>query len=110
MGSYADDARVFKALCDENRLRILEILRGGEKCACVLLSDLHIGIFIGAGYLERVAAAVNRLEPELVVISGDLFDGYLPADDDQLGRAAGALRKIRAPGASTRWWETTIPP
>ena len=42
MGSYADDARVFKALCDENRLRILEILRGGEKCACVLLSDLHI--------------------------------------------------------------------
>lgn len=64
----------------------------------VLLSDLHIGIFIGAGYLERVAAAVNRLEPELVVISGDLFDGYLPADDDQLGRAAGALRKIRAPG------------
>ena len=31
----------------------------------VLLSDLHIGIFIGAGYLERVAAAVNRLEPEL---------------------------------------------
>ena len=64
----------------------------------VLLSDLHIGIFIGTGYLERVAAAVNRLEPELVVISGDLFDGYLPADDDQLGRAAGALRKILAPG------------
>ena len=27
---YAADAKVFKALCDENRLRILEILRGGE--------------------------------------------------------------------------------
>ncbi len=39
---YVDNARVFKAFCDENRLRILELLRGGEKCACVLLEDLHI--------------------------------------------------------------------
>ena len=40
--AYVDNARVFKAFCDENRLRILELLRSGEKCACVLLSDLHI--------------------------------------------------------------------
>ncbi len=39
---YVDKARVFKAFCDENRLRILERLRSGEKCACVLLDDLHI--------------------------------------------------------------------
>lgn len=39
---YVDSARVFKAFCDENRLRILELLRSGEKCACVLLDDLHI--------------------------------------------------------------------
>ncbi len=39
---YADNARVFKAFCDENRLRILELLRSGEKCACLLLEDLHI--------------------------------------------------------------------
>lgn len=41
--SYQRDARVFKALCDENRLRILELLRGGERCACKLLEELHIG-------------------------------------------------------------------
>lgn len=35
-------AEMFKALCDENRIRILKLLRGGEKCACVLLDDLHI--------------------------------------------------------------------
>ena len=35
-------ARVFKALCDENRIKILQLLQGGEKCACVLLDDLHI--------------------------------------------------------------------
>jgi ArsR family transcriptional regulator len=40
---YEDDARVFKAFCDEKRLRILGLLRGGEKCACVLIDQLDIG-------------------------------------------------------------------
>ena len=33
---------VFKALSDENRIRILKMLRGGEKCACRLLEELNI--------------------------------------------------------------------
>lgn len=37
------NAKVFKAFCDEKRLAILELLRSGEKCACVLLNDLEIG-------------------------------------------------------------------
>ena len=40
--AYNDTVRVFKAFCDENRLRILEMLRTGEKCACKLLDDLRI--------------------------------------------------------------------
>jgi len=39
---YSDNARVFKAFCDENRLMILEMLQSGEKCACVLLEKLEI--------------------------------------------------------------------
>ena len=39
---YTENIRIFKALCDENRWRILEILHGGEKCACVLLNKLNI--------------------------------------------------------------------
>ena len=35
-------ALVFKALCDENRIRILKLLCGGEKCACKLLEELNI--------------------------------------------------------------------
>ena len=35
-------AMIFKAFCDENRLQILEQLRGGEKCACRLLEELSI--------------------------------------------------------------------
>lgn len=40
---HKDTAKVFKAFCDENRLQILELLRSGEKCACKLLDELHIG-------------------------------------------------------------------
>ena len=36
-------ARIFKALCDPNRLTILGLLRSGEKCACDLLDELEIG-------------------------------------------------------------------
>lgn len=35
-------ALIFKALGDENRIRILRLLRGGEKCACKLLEELNI--------------------------------------------------------------------
>ena len=42
MGDYAAIAKVFKAFCDENRLQILEMLRGGETCAWGLLEDLQI--------------------------------------------------------------------
>ena len=35
-------ALIFKAFCDENRIRILKMLRSGEKCACKLLEALNI--------------------------------------------------------------------
>lgn len=40
--SYKEDVRMIKALADENRLRILECLHRGEKCACVILEELSI--------------------------------------------------------------------
>ena len=39
---YQNRAAIFKALGDENRWKILDILKGGEKCACVLLNKLEI--------------------------------------------------------------------
>ena len=40
---HEEHAKIFKAFCDDKRLRILELLRGGEKCACVLLEQLELG-------------------------------------------------------------------
>ena len=35
-------ALIFKAFCDENRIRILKMLRSEEKCACKLLEELNV--------------------------------------------------------------------
>ena len=40
--TYKKDAKLFKALSDENRLQILCQLSRTEKCACVLLDALKI--------------------------------------------------------------------
>jgi len=40
---YEEQAKIFKAFCDGKRLRILELLRGGEKCACALQENLDLG-------------------------------------------------------------------
>ena len=42
MGTHQENAKVFKALCDPKRLAILEQLRSGEKCACVLQEPMDL--------------------------------------------------------------------
>lgn len=58
---YAETAEIFKAFCDENRIRILEMLQTGEKCGCKLLEELnvtqptlshHMKILCDAGIVE----------------------------------------------------------
>lgn len=39
---YTETADIFKAFCDENRIRILEMLQTGEKCGCKLLEELNV--------------------------------------------------------------------
>ena len=39
---YENEAKMFKAFCDPNRIMILETLQTGERCACKLLTELDI--------------------------------------------------------------------
>jgi len=39
---YENNAKVFQALSDPNRLMILEMLQSKERCACELLEDMKI--------------------------------------------------------------------
>jgi len=41
----------------------------------VQLSDVHLGSIYGIGFLDKQIIKVNALNPDLIVITGDLFDG-----------------------------------
>jgi ArsR family transcriptional regulator len=41
--THSENAKVFRALCDETRLKVLSLLQSGEKCACVLLEQVDVG-------------------------------------------------------------------
>jgi uncharacterized protein len=58
----------------------------------VQLSDIHLGHFHTAAAMERLAKQVNALAPDLVVITGDLFDGMI----DGLPTFVDPLRRLKA--------------
>ncbi|MFP4514652.1 MAG: metallophosphoesterase [Parcubacteria group bacterium] len=46
-----------------------------DKIRIVHLSDLHLGLIYQPNYLDNLTKKVNNLQADVVVISGDLFDG-----------------------------------
>lgn len=58
----------------------------------VQLSDLHIGAGFGRAWLEQVVARTNALEPDLIVITGDIVDGPV----SQLRHSTAPLGELRA--------------
>ena len=57
------------------------------------LSDLHIGPFMTAREIRRVAAMTNRLKPDLIALTGD----FVTWDASTEGAAVEALSSLRAP-------------
>ncbi|MGA2349704.1 MAG: metallophosphoesterase [Terracidiphilus sp.] len=49
----------------------------------LLLSDVHLGHINGAAFSRRIVALAARLNPDIIFIPGDLFDGAM-ADADAL--------------------------
>jgi uncharacterized protein len=58
-----------------------------------LVTDLHLGHLSGPGFLRRVIARLRSLQPDAVLISGDMFDGTT-VDLDHL---VGPWREYSAP-------------
>ncbi len=56
-------------------VRIAGLPREMEGKVLVALSDLHVGPHPGKSWLEARAAQMRGLEPDLVVLLGDLFEG-----------------------------------
>jgi predicted MPP superfamily phosphohydrolase len=76
-----------------NRVRIplAKLDPRGDGLRVALVSDIHLGPILGRGHTERIVATINRLEPDLVAVVGDLVDGSVA----ELGPAAAPLRDLR---------------
>ena len=42
------------------------------------LSDIHVGTIHNSGYLKKIVDKINRLSPDIIMITGDFFDGLGP--------------------------------
>ncbi|CAN0624970.1 Metallophosphoesterase [Burkholderia multivorans] len=58
----------------------------------VQISDIHVGPTIKRGYVASIVQAVNRLQPDLIAVTGDVVDGSVA----QLAGHAAPLGELRA--------------
>lgn len=65
-------------------------------CRMVLLSDLHIGYYVGAKHIRKVVDAVNGLHPDVVVISGDIINAGNTNECPELEQVEALLASIEA--------------
>ncbi len=83
------------------RLRTLDIRidrpagggRGGLNVVAV--SDIHLGTIMESRRLETIVARINALEPEIVLLPGDIVDESVSIAEEE--RMISALRSIKAP-------------
>ena len=57
-----------------------------------VVSDIHLGPLLGRSHTERIVRLINRQEPDVVAVVGDLADGTAA----QLGPAARPLRNLES--------------
>jgi predicted MPP superfamily phosphohydrolase len=87
----------FIAIINGRRLKInlrdIEIKGLKKEVKIVHLSDLHIGAVHQKDYLERVVKKTNSLNPDVVVLTGDLVDGSSIVNNKILS----PINKIKSP-------------
>ncbi|MEV7545535.1 metallophosphoesterase [Streptomyces sp. NPDC089915] len=57
-----------------------------------VVSDVHLGPILGRAHTQRIVDTVNRTQPDLIAVVGDLVDGNV----HDLGPAAEPLRALRS--------------
>jgi predicted MPP superfamily phosphohydrolase len=74
------------------RIPLAKLPAGTTPYRLVQLSDVHVGPTVGGGFITDLVARVNALEPDCIVITGDLVDGSVA----ELGPHVAPLAGLRA--------------
>ena len=95
--------RRFKALSDQNRLRILDRLRGGERCVCELTDALDEGQSLLSFHLKTLKDA------GLVTDRREGRWAYYALDGDALGELEAFITNLKTRVPQTRWSPVCCP-
>ncbi|MFB3923712.1 MAG: metallophosphoesterase [Terriglobia bacterium] len=76
----------------EIRVQIKDLPSAWQGRKIVQISDVHLGHVLGADFMRRIVEMSNAQNPDLVVITGDLFDGA----DGSLAELVRPLNDLRA--------------
>ncbi len=91
-------ARIFHALSDARRLRIIDLLRGGERCVCDLQADLDCGQSLLSFHLKalRDGGLVTARKDGRWAYYALSVDGLMHAEQalSALGRPKSILRRL----------------
>ncbi len=77
----------------EYEVRVAQLPADRATLRVVQLSDLHLGTLLGARWLERRVAEVKALDPDLLLVTGDLVDGSVA----EVRPLVPILRRLEAP-------------
>ncbi len=73
----------------------------------VQLSDIHAGLFMSREEMRRVVDEVNRLEPDLFVLTGDYVSNslkFLPGCVEEMSRVRARYGTVASMGNHERWY------
>lgn len=73
-------------------IRSSKIPEGIDRVRIVQISDIHLGLIVREGRLEKILRKVKEAEPDVLVSTGDLVDGQT----NDLSKMAEMFRKIPA--------------
>ncbi|MFJ4780341.1 metallophosphoesterase [Streptomyces sp. NPDC088762] len=71
---------------------LAKLPRAAHGFRIAVVSDIHLGPVLGRAHTQRIVDTVNRTQPDLIAIVGDLVDGNV----HDLGPAAEPLRRLSA--------------
>ncbi|MET9854563.1 metallophosphoesterase [Streptomyces sp. NPDC006450] len=74
------------------RVPLAKLPRAAHGFRIAVVSDIHLGPILGHAHTTRIVDTINRTQPDLIAIVGDLVDGSV----HDLAPAAEPLRGLRA--------------